>query len=134
MEVWKNFVLIIDELQKISIKSTGELPLDRLMVEGRKFGAGLICSTQLIDFDKNNKLYKQLAQASTRIYFKPALSEIAAVAKILSIGSNLNWKSILKSMGVGCCIVENGSVGDENDKLVKVVAFERLIDVLVSKN
>lgn len=126
----KPFVITIDEFQKISTKSDGQMPIDRLIVEGRKFGASLIMSTQLIDLNKNNKLFKQLDQMSTRIYFKPPISEIPAVAKRLSYNSKLNWKAIINSMYAGCCIVENGDIENELDKLVKVISLEKLIEKL----
>jgi hypothetical protein len=125
----KPFVVSIDELQKIAVKTNGEQPIDVLLNEGRKFGAGVIAATQGIDFSIQNKLYKALGNSATRIYFKPAQSEIPKVARRLSYDSKLNWKAILSDMGVGCCIVENGST-TEYDKLVKVPKLEQLIDKL----
>lgn len=125
----KPFLLVLDEIQNIN--TTEGSPIGKLLTESRKYGASLICSTQFQDFNRKNTIItQQLEQAATRVYFKPGDDEILRIAKLLSNGNLQKWKNILKTMGVGCCIIEDGRTLNEADMLVKVMSMETLFKEL----
>lgn len=124
--VEKPFVLVLDEIQKVN--TALDSPISELLLESRKYGAGIICSTQNIRVKGNKDIAAQFEQAATKVYFRPCESEINALARQLSNGSSSDWKSIIRSMKEFCCIVENGREARKHNMCAIIKDTEEYFD------
>lgn len=74
-------VVVLDEIQNLDHRL--ESPLGQFLTEGRKFGIALILATQtLSNLSKDER--DRLFQASHKLFFKPADTEIRTYANILA--------------------------------------------------
>ena len=96
-------VIVLDEIQNLDHRL--ESPLGQFLTEGRKFGISLILATQtLSNLDKDEK--DRLFQASHKLFFKPADTEIRAFAQLLADVTNEKqelWLQRLSSLKRGEC-------------------------------
>ncbi len=96
-------VIVLDEIQNLDHRL--DSPLGQFLTEGRKFGISLILATQtLSNLDKDER--DRLFQASHKLFFKPADTEIRTFAQILSDVTGLKnevWISRLSSLKRGEC-------------------------------
>ena len=73
-------VVVLDEIQNLDHRHNS--PLAQLLTEGRKFGISLILATQILSGlsrDERDRLF----QASHKLFFKPADTELRSFAQIL---------------------------------------------------
>jgi DNA phosphorothioation-dependent restriction protein DptH len=96
-------VIVLDEIQNLSHKL--ESPLGQFLTEGRKFGISLILATQtLSNLDKDER--DRLFQASHKVFFRPADTEIKAFAQILATSTDRKaeeWVEKLSTLKRGEC-------------------------------
>ncbi len=96
-------VVVLDEIQNLDHRL--DSPLGQFLTEGRKFGISLILATQtLSNLDKDEK--DRLFQASHKLFFKPADTEIRSFAQILSDATGVKieeWVERLSSLKRGEC-------------------------------
>lgn len=96
-------VIVLDEIQNLDHRL--DSPLGQFLTEGRKFGISLILATQtLSNLDRDEK--DRLFQASHKLFFKPADTEIKSFAQILSdaTGGRVDeWVKRLSSLQRGEC-------------------------------
>lgn len=96
-------VVVLDEVQNLD-HSLGS-PLGQLLTEGRKFGISLVLATQTLsslDRDQRDRLF----QASHKLFFKPADTELRPFAQILADATderNEDWIRRLSSLARGEC-------------------------------
>jgi len=109
----KPITIVLDEMQNLD--HAPDSPIDKMLREGRKFGISLILATQTIsNFNKEQK--DRLFQASTKLFFKPATTEIDSFAKLLNQVQPqftvLEWREKLNNLQKGQCYyigyVDNG--------------------------
>jgi len=128
--------LVLDEIQNLDHGS--DSPLNKMLREGRKFGISLILATQTISqFNQEQK--DRLFQASHKLFFKPAATEIDSFSKILSQStpgvSRSDWASRLSSLEKGQCwslgyTLKSNNTFKEEATLVKITPMEdRFIEV-----
>lgn len=109
-------VIVLDEVQNLD--HSLDSPLGQLLTEGRKFGISLILATQtLSNLEKDER--DRLFQASHKLFFKPADTELKSFAQILAnaTGEQVDdWISRLSSLEKGECFsigpALNESTGD----------------------
>ena len=96
-------VIVLDEIQNLDHRL--DSPLGQFLTEGRKFGISLILATQtLSNLDKDER--DRLFQASHKLFFKPADTEIRSFAQILADATGLKneeWVRRLTSLKRGEC-------------------------------
>ncbi len=96
-------VVVLDEVQNLD-HSLGS-PLSQLLTEGRKFGISLVLATQtLSSLDKDAR--DRLFQASHKLFFKPADTELKSFAQILADATDEKadeWVKRLSSLARGEC-------------------------------
>ncbi|MGQ9681555.1 MAG: ATP-binding protein [Anaerolineae bacterium] len=96
-------VVVLDEIQNLDHKL--QSPLGQLLTEGRKFGISLVLATQtLSSLDKDAR--DRLFQASHKLFFKPADTELRSFAQIMeqAIGDRADeWVKRLSSLARGEC-------------------------------
>lgn len=91
-------VLSIDEFQNLPLRE-GSVLRD-MLCEGRKFGISLLLATQTLKcFPKDTLAI--LDQAGTKLYFRPAISEIRSIAKVIAPDDVERWFSVLSRLRVG---------------------------------
>jgi DNA phosphorothioation-dependent restriction protein DptH len=105
-------VVVLDEVQNLD-HSLGS-PLGQLLTEGRKFGISLILATQTLsnlDRDQRDRLF----QASHKLFFKPADTELRSFAQILEDATNERseeWVRRLAALSRGECYSVGPACGD----------------------
>lgn len=119
----KPMTIVLDEMQNLD--HAPDSPIDKMLREGRKFGISLILATQTIsNFDKEQK--DRLFQASTKLFFKPATTEVDSFAKLLSqVSSDYNandWRDKLNKLNKGQCYYL-GYVEDQLGKLTEKIVL-----------
>ena len=96
-------VVILDEIQNLDHRL--ESPLGQFLTEGRKFGISLVLATQtLSNLGKDER--DRLFQASHKLFFKPADTEIRSYAGILADATGEksdDWVARLASLKRGEC-------------------------------
>ncbi len=96
-------VIVLDEIQNLDHRLGS--PLGQFLTEGRKFGISLILATQtLSNLDKDER--DRLFQASHKLFFKPADTEIRTYAQILGDATGLKneeWVNRLTTLKRGEC-------------------------------
>ena len=100
----KPITIVLDEMQNLDHRP--DSPIDKLLREGRKFGISLILATQTIsNFNQEQK--DRLFQASTKLFFKPATTEVDSFASLLNkVYPNLSkadWVDQLNGLNKGQC-------------------------------
>lgn len=96
-------VIVLDEIQNLDHRL--ESPLGQLLTEGRKFGVSLIMATQTLSslsHDERDRLF----QASHKLFFKPADTELRSFAQILTDATgerSEEWIRRLSSLARGEC-------------------------------
>ncbi|NLF02280.1 MAG: ATP-binding protein, partial [Anaerolineales bacterium] len=96
-------VVVLDEIQNLD-HSLGS-PMGQLLTEGRKFGISLVLATQTLsslDRDARDRLF----QASHKLFFKPADTELPSFAQILANATSdrsEEWVQRLSSLSRGEC-------------------------------
>ncbi|WP_230657544.1 ATP-binding protein [Psychrobacter sp. I-STPA10] len=113
--------IVLDEMQNLDHKPNSTI--DKLLREGRKFGVSLILATQTIsNFDKEQK--SRLFQASTKLFFKPATTEVDSFADLLAKVQNgltkNDWITELNSLKKGQCFFI-GSIENNRGQFTEVV-------------
>ena len=98
----KDLYIMIDEFQNISLKKGSAL--EKFLVEGRKYGIGLILATQALGINFTNSQQKLLLQSGIQLYFKPAENEIRDVAKILGGTEIAAYSMLLSRLDIGECV------------------------------
>lgn len=110
-------VIVLDEIQNLD--HSLESPLGQLLTEGRKFGISLILATQtLSNFSKDER--DRLFQASHKLFFKPADTEIKSFAQLLADATNYqqdHWITQLSSLKRGECFSLGHARSPSTDKL-----------------
>jgi len=96
-------VVVLDEIQNLDHRL--ESPLGQFLTEGRKFGISLVLATQtLSNLGKDER--DRLFQASHKLFFKPADTEIRSYAGILADATGEksdDWVARLASLKRGEC-------------------------------
>jgi len=96
-------VIVLDEIQNLDHRL--ESPLGQFLTEGRKFGISLILATQtLSNLSKDER--DRLFQASHKLFFKPADTEIKFFAQLLADATNdrqENWIQRVADLKRGEC-------------------------------
>ena len=95
--------LILDECQDLEWKK-GTIA-DRLLTEGRKFGIGIILSTQFLAANFPKRTINDFLQSGLRVIFAPSQGEVREIAQSLNAGNYKPWISNLKRLRVGECVV-----------------------------
>ncbi len=96
-------VVVLDEIQNLD--HSLDSPLGQLLTEGRKFGISLVLATQTLsslDRDARDRLF----QASHKLFFKPADTELRSFAQILENATSEraeDWVRRLSSLARGQC-------------------------------
>ncbi|MGN0711705.1 MAG: ATP-binding protein [Anaerovoracaceae bacterium] len=83
----KGIYLVFDECQNMDLGKNGMV--GKLLIEGRSFNMNLLLSTQVLSQAGN--ITKQMTQASLMLNFKPAKSEVRAVANLIEPGDENGW-------------------------------------------
>jgi DNA phosphorothioation-dependent restriction protein DptH len=96
-------VIVLDEIQNLDHRL--DSPLGQFLTEGRKFGISLILATQTLS-NLNKDERDRLFQASHKLFFKPADTEIKSFAGILADATGENqedWVTRLSLLKRGEC-------------------------------
>ncbi|WP_020160012.1 ATP-binding protein [Methylobacter marinus] len=121
--------IVLDEIQNLDHRS--DSPIDKMLREGRKFGLSLILATQTTS-QFNQEQRDRLFQAGHKLFFKPADTEIARFAELLSQKGNVSkneWGQRLASLQKGQCwslgpvLSSNGNLS-EKAQLVSITSLE----------
>ncbi len=123
-------VIVLDEIQNLD--HSLESPIAQFLTEGRKFGISLILATQtLSNLSKDER--DRLFQASHKLFFKPAATEIRSFAKILADSTNDNeneWVGRLNSLKKGQCYSLGPAYNPVTKTLEPTLAFKIKISSL----
>ncbi|WP_180177282.1 ATP-binding protein [Acinetobacter sp. YH12039] len=122
----KPITIVLDEMQNLD--HAPDSPVDKMLREGRKFGISLVLATQTIsNFDKEQK--DRLFQASTKLFFKPATTEVDSFAKLLSqVNSDYSvhdWRDRLNQLKKGQCYYL-GYVEDQHHQLTEKIILTNI--------
>lgn len=122
----KPITIVLDEMQNLD--HSPDSPIDKMLREGRKFGISLILATQTIsNFNKEQK--DRLFQASTKLFFKPATTEIDSFAKLLNQVqpqfTAIEWREQLNKLQKGQCFY----IGYVDDGFGKLRETALLLDI-----
>ena len=91
-------VLSVDEFQNLPLRE-GSMLRD-ILREGRKFGISLLLATQTLKvFPKETVAL--LDQMGTKLYFRPAMSEVRSIAKEIAPDDIERWVIILSQLRCG---------------------------------
>ncbi|KZZ40222.1 hypothetical protein A3755_04320 [Oleiphilus sp. HI0085] len=125
----KPLPIVLDEVQNLDHRL--ESPLGKMLTEGRKYGISLILATQTLSMLAKEE-QDRLFQASHKLFFAPAETEIQSYAKLLEQavpGTNRKaWLEELAKLQKGECIsvgLHRGFNGqlEQGAKVVKVAAL-----------
>lgn len=117
LEQRKSFfdIAVIDEAQHIDFSA--EIP-SQIMREGRKWGIGLLLSTQFITgLDKTSM--STILQAANIFYFRPDVCNIKWTASQIAPEKPYEWFQILRSLEVGEAILCGKYTINQNYKQVE---------------
>ena len=121
----KDLYIMIDEFQNVSLKKGAAL--EKFLVEGRKYGVGLILATQALGINFTNSQQRLLLQSGIQLYFRPAENEIREVAKILGGTEIAAYTMLLSRLEVGECVAlgpvqigETGTMMTSNPTRIKI--------------
>ena len=107
--------IVYDEFQFLSVKRGSAL--SHFIREGRKFGVGLILSSQFISHYTEEE-QETLLQANNILIFKPTARDLTFSAKIIDFNSPGVWKKILSKLSVGYAILVGNYYINGNDRLL----------------
>ena len=122
--------IVLDEIQNLDHRL--DAPLGKYLTEGRKFGISLILATQTLSNLKTDER-DRLFQASHKLFFRPAETEVREYARILEQSSPESadiWISRLNRLNKGECYslgpaVRSGTGSLENRAFkIRIAAFE----------
>jgi DNA phosphorothioation-dependent restriction protein DptH len=130
-------IIVLDEIQNLSHKL--ESPLGQFLTEGRKFGISLILATQtLSNLEKEER--DRLFQASHKVFFRPADTEIRAFSQILADSTGRKaeeWVARLSSLKRGECYSLGYAFSEQTGSLevnryfrIRVTSLEQRVLVL----
>ncbi|MBW3513354.1 DNA phosphorothioation-dependent restriction protein DptH [Shewanella sp. NKUCC01_JLK] len=126
----KPIPIVLDEVQNLDHRL--ESPLGKMLTEGRKYGISLILATQTLSMlskDEQDRLF----QASHKLFFAPAETEIQTYAKLLEQAvpgtSRKVWLDELAKLKKGECIsvglhMNEGGFVEQGAKVVKVASLD----------
>src|SRR5690606_17451129 len=118
----KPITIVLDEMQNLD--HSADSPIDKLLREGRKYGISLVLATQTVS-NFNTEEKDRLFQASTKLFFKPATTEISSFADLLSKVHNQltksDWIEKLNSLEKGQCFFV-GYIDDGRGQFKEVVS------------
>lgn len=110
-------IIVLDEIQNLDHRL--ESPLGQFLTEGRKFGISLILATQtLSNLDKDER--DRLFQASHKLFFKPADTELKSFGQILESATGEkadDWVKRLASLARGECYSLGPAMNDSTGAL-----------------
>ncbi|CAB1073584.1 Cell division protein FtsK [Olavius algarvensis Delta 1 endosymbiont] len=121
--------ITLDEIQNLDHRL--EAPLGKFLTEGRKFGLSLILATQTLSnlkADQKDRLF----QASHKLFFQPAETEIKEYAKILEVSQGeraSQWIERLTKLKKGECYSLGPSMNPKSGILedkafkIKIMSF-----------
>lgn len=110
-------IIVLDEIQNLDHRL--DSPLGKMLTEGRKFGISLILATQTLSNlsrDERDRLF----QASHKLFFKPADTEVRTFANILADATNTRsdeWINRLSSLKRGECYSLGPALNRSTNKL-----------------
>ena len=110
-------VVVLDEIQNLDHRL--ESPLGKFLTEGRKFGMSLVLATQTLSnlaADQRDRLF----QASHKLFFKPAETEVKSYATILAGATQVkqgDWVKRLSQLKKGECWSMGPSLNPSTEKL-----------------
>lgn len=123
-------VIVLDEIQNLDHRL--ESPLGQFLTEGRKFGISLVLATQtLSNLDKDQR--DRLFQASHKLFFKPADTEVRSFAGILADATRErvdDWVDRLSRLKRGECYSLGHAVNPGSGQLEVNRAFKIRIEQL----
>lgn len=122
----KPLPIVLDEVQNLDHRL--ESPLGKMLTEGRKYGISLILATQTLSMLAKEE-QDRLFQASHKLFFAPAETEIQSYAKLLEQAvpgsSRKAWLQELAKLQKGECI----SVGLHKNHSGQLVQGARVVKV-----
>ncbi|OPL12260.1 MAG: AAA family ATPase [Firmicutes bacterium ML8_F2] len=123
-------IIVLDEIQNLDHRLNS--PLGQFLTEGRKFGISLILATQtLSNLDKDQQ--DRLFQASHKLFFKPADTEVTFYAKLLANSTHKKvdeWVQNLTSLKRGECYSLGYALNRSTGKLESNHAYRIRIKAL----
>lgn len=125
----KPVTVILDECQDLNWKK-GSIA-ERLLIEGRKFGIGIVLSTQFLSENFTKRIIHHFQQSGVRVVFAPPEGETKEIAQSLDAINWKNWVTTLKRLRVGCCAVcgqlkVNGR-SSKQKVIVSVPSYEKFV-------
>jgi DNA phosphorothioation-dependent restriction protein DptH len=126
-------VIVLDEIQNLDHRL--ESPLGQFLTEGRKFGISLILATQTLSNlskDQSDRLF----QASHKLFFRPADTEIRSFSKILETATATHadvWVQRLSSLKRGECFSLGHALNETTGKLETSKYFRIRVSSLESR-
>ncbi len=121
--------IILDEIQNLDHRLNS--PLAKILTEGRKFGLSMILATQTLS-NLHTEEKDRLFQASQKLFFKPAETEVREYARILEHSTNEKsdlWITRLSKLNKGECYAFGPSLNqktgilEENAFRIKIMAI-----------
>lgn len=100
---WTKVTLVLDECQDLNWKK-GSIS-ERLLSEGRKFGVGIILSTQFLTANFPQRVIAGFMQSGFRVIFSPTEMEVRDLAKSLDVNHWQVYAKKLRNLRVGSCFV-----------------------------
>jgi DNA phosphorothioation-dependent restriction protein DptH len=110
-------VVVLDEIQNLD--HSQESPIAKFLTEGRKFGLSMILATQTLRNLREDARHR-LFQASHKLFFRPAETEVQEYAKILeaTVGEGADlWRRRLTGLGKGECFSLGPSMNPQTGRL-----------------
>jgi len=121
-------VVILDEIQNLTHKQGS--PIAQLLTEGRKFGVSLVLATQTLS-NLSKEQQDRLFQASHKLIFKPADTEIKSYAGILANATGEkteDWVKKLSRLQKGECY----SLGNVYNKELNQLESNKCIKIRIT--
>jgi hypothetical protein len=95
--------------------------LSHFIREGRKFGVGLILSSQFVNHYTEEE-QETLLQAANILIFKPTPKDLTFSAKVIDFNAPTVWKKILSKLSIGTAVlVGHYHVNNANKILTKPI-------------
>ena len=109
--------IVLDEIQNLD--SRLDAPLAKILTEGRKFGLSAILATQTLS-NLPQEARDRLFQATHKLFFKPAETELKEYASILANATHDKldiWKDRLSKLNKGECYSLGPTLNMKTDSL-----------------
>ena len=110
-------VIVLDEIQNLDHRL--DSPLGHFLTEGRKFGIALVLATQSLS-NLSREERDRLFQASHKLFFRPADTEMKSFAQILGDATDRNveeWVQRLSTLKRGECYSLGYAYNEERKSL-----------------